>query len=897
MSWWRRIANVTHGDRLSREIDEELRSHLEEAVEQGRDPAEARRALGSALRLREESRDVRLITWLDSLRADAIFGWRQLMKRKVISAAAILSLALGIGACTSAFRLIDALLLRPLPVAAAEQLYALARQGIDPEGKPQIFDGWAYPAFRRMREAAKGQAELIAISYADRTDLTYGSDAEMEKAYRQYVSGWMFNSFGLRPAAGRLFTESDDVKPGGHPYAVLSYNYWSSRFGRDPKVIGRTFRIGNELYQIIGVGPERFTGTEPGTMIDIFLPTMMHPGAQRPDWTWMRTLARLKPGIAVEPLRAKLDATSLAFEEERAKGFGGMSKQQIEEFLNQRLLLLPAAAGVSDLQTDYRTSLAALGVLVALVLLIACANVANLMTAQAASRAREMALRVSIGAGRGRLVQLVLVESAWLAFLAAVIGLGFAWWSAPVVVSMINPPDNPARLFLPADWRVLGFGVALTVGVMLLFGLAPALRASAVKPVSALKGGDDPHSRRRLMHALIAAQAAFCFLVLFVAGLFVATFERLSQRPTGFSAERVLTLETVTASPQPPAFWDQVMDHLRAAPGVETVALSNQVLLGGWSWNNWVSVNGAPPNGVLVYLLKASPGWLDAMKIPLIDGRDFRPGDVYPGDGKDLRLGDTHPGAAIVNRTFAKVYFDGVDPVGKPFDVVFDEGQRLHFECVGLVGDVTYGNIREPILPQAYFPFHTLDAKGRLRPEGQGTFIVRTSVANPLALASTLRREVPRARPEFRVSNVRTQTEIDQAQTVRERLLARLALFFGLVALLLAGVGLYGVLDYTVIQRRREIGIRMALGAQAGDVAERVTVDVFSMVLAGALAGLALGLASVRYVETLLYQVKASDPRMLALPALTILAAALLAALPAVIHAVRIDPANTLRAE
>ena len=897
MSWWRRIANVTHGDRLSREIDEELRSHLEEAVEQGRDPAEARRALGSALRLREESRDVRLITWLDSLRADAIFGWRQLMKRKVISAAAILSLALGIGACTSAFRLIDALLLRPLPVAAAEQLYALARQGIDPEGKPQIFDGWAYPAFRRMREAAKGQAELIAISYADRTDLTYGSDAEMEKAYRQYVSGWVFNSFGLRPAAGRLFTESDDVKPGGHPYAVLSYNYWSSRFGRDPKVIGRTFRIGNELYQIIGVGPERFTGTEPGTMIDIFLPTMMHPGAQRPDWTWMRTLARLKPGIAVEPLRAKLDATSLAFEEERAKGFGGMSKQQIEEFLNQRLLLLPAAAGVSDLQTDYRTSLAALGVLVALVLLIACANVANLMTAQAASRAREMALRVSIGAGRGRLVQLVLVESAWLAFLAAVIGLGFAWWSAPVVVSMINPPDNPARLFLPADWRVLGFGVALTVGVMLLFGLAPALRASAVKPVSALKGGDDPHSRRRLMHALIAAQAAFCFLVLFVAGLFVATFERLSQRPTGFSAERVLTLETVTASPQPPAFWDQVMDHLRAAPGVETVALSNQVLLGGWSWNNWVSVNGAPPNGVLVYLLKASPGWLDAMKIPLIDGRDFRPGDVYPGDGKDLRLGDTHPGAAIVNRTFAKVYFDGVDPVGKPFDVVFDEGQRLHFECVGLVGDVTYGNIREPILPQAYFPFHTLDAKGRLRPEGQGTFIVRTSVANPLALASTLRREVPRARPEFRVSNVRTQTEIDQAQTVRERLLARLALFFGLVALLLAGVGLYGVLDYTVIQRRREIGIRMALGAQAGDVAERVTVDVFSMVLAGALAGLALGLASVRYVETLLYQVKASDPRMLALPALTILAAALLAALPAVIHAVRIDPANTLRAE
>ena len=694
----------------------------------------------------------------------------------------------------------------------------------------------------------------------------------------------MFNSFGLRPAAGRLFTESDDLKPGAHPYAVLSYDYWTSRFGRDPKVIGRTFRIGNDLYEIVGVGPERFTGTEPGTVIDIFIPTMMHPAVQIPDWTWMRTLARLKPGIAIEPVREKLDATSRAFEVDRGKGWGGMSKQEIDEFLNQRLLLEPAAAGVSNLQTDYRTSLAALGVLVALVLLIACANVANLMTAQAAARAREMALRVSIGAGRGRLVQLVLVESAWLAFFAAAIGGVFAWWAAPVVVSMINPPGNPARLFLPADWRVLGFGLVLTMGVMLLFGLAPALRASAVKPVSALKGGEDPHSRRRLMQALIAVQTAFCFLVLFVAGLFVATFERLSNRPTGFSPQRVLTLETVTVSPQPPAFWDQVAEHLRTVPGVETVGLARSVLLGGWSWNNFISVNGAPPNGVVVYLLQASPGWVEAMRIPLIDGRDFLPDDTYPG-------------VAIVNRTFAKAYFNGEDPVGKPFEVVFSGGQRLRFECVGLVGDVTYRDIREPMLPQAYFPFHSIDAKGALRPIGQGTFIVRTSSANPMALASILRREVPRARPEFRVSNIRTQTEINQSHTVRERLLARLALFFGMVALLLAGVGLYGVLDYSVLQRRREIGIRMALGAQAGDIARRVTVDVFSMVLGGALAGLAFGFASVRYIETLLYQVKPTDPRMLALPALTILAAALLAALPPVIHAVRVDPATTLRAE
>jgi predicted permease len=518
-------------------------------------------------------------------------------------------------------------------------------------------------------------------------------------------------------------------------------------------------------------------------------------------------------------------------------------------------------------------------VLVALVLLIACANVANLMTAQAAARAREMALRVSIGAGRWRLVQLVLVESAWIALLAAAMGGFFAWWSAPFVVGRINPPDNPARLFLPADWRVLGFGLALTLAVTLLFGLAPALRASAVKPASALKGGDDPHSRRRLMHTLIAAQVAFCFLVLFVAGLFAATFDRLSHQATGFSSERLLTLETVAQRPQQAVVWDQVAEHLRSVPGVETVALAGWPLLGGGAWNGFVSIDGSPPGPVLAYFLNVSPGWIDAMKIRFIDGGDFRASDTFPG-------------VAIVSETFARQFFNGQNPIGKSF-----ARGRSRFQVVGLVRDAPYRSMREPILPVAYVPFHPIDANGALQPIREGTFIVRTSGSNPLALASTLRREAPRARPEFRVSNIRTQAELVRAQTVRERLLAMLALFFAAVALLLAGVGLYGVLDYSVLQRRREIGIRMALGAQAGDIARRVTVDVFSMVLAGALAGLALGMASVRYIEKLLYQVKGADLGLLALPSITILAAALLAAAPAVIRAVRIDPATMLRSE
>jgi len=884
MSLWSRIGNVLRGDRLNREIDDELESHIAEAITQGRDPVEARKAFGSALRHREGSRDVRLVASLESLRADAIFGWRQLVKTKITSAAAILSLALAIGACTSAFRLIDALLLRPLPVANPERLYDLSRQGIGPEGKPQTFDGWAYPDFQLMRAAVKEQAELFAVSYAEPVDLTYKSDGEIEKAYLQYVSGWMFPTLGLRPALGRLFTENDDLKPGGHPYAVLSHDYWAHRFGQDSNVIGRTFRMGNEIYEISGVVEAPFTGTEPGTMVDIFVPTMMNPAVTRKDSTWHRSLAVVKPGAVLEPIAQKLEATSRAFEEERAKGFLGISKEEIDNFLNQKVLLEPAGPGVSELQSETRRPLAVLGVLVGLVLLIACANVANLMTAQASARVREMAVRVSIGGGRWRLIQLVLVQSAWLALLAAAVGGLFAWWSGPFVISMINPPDNPARLVLPTDWRVFGFGLAVALGVTLLFGLAPALRASSVNPVSALKGGNDPHSKRRLMHALIAVQVAFCFLVLFVAGLFVTTFQRLSHQPTGFSTDRLLVLDTVAKDPQPPEFWEQVAEHLRGVQGVETVAMADSPLLGGNGWNNFISVNGAPPSGVLSYMRAVSPGWLEAMKIPLKDGRDFRPADA-------------HPGAALVDETFVKVYFDGVDPVGKTFDLSMDEGLRLRYEIVGLVGDVRYRNLREPILPQLYVPFHSVDDKGVARKKGGGVLLVRTSGLNPRALAAVLRQEVPRARPEFRVSRIRTQLEINQSHTVRERLLATLALFFAIVALLLAGVGLYGVLHYSVLQRRREIGIRIAVGAQSGGIARLVTTDVFAMVLVGAVAGVGLGMLSVRYVEALFYQVKATDLQMLALPSLAILAGAFLAALRPVMQAVRIEPVSMLRAE
>jgi predicted permease len=876
MTLWSRIVNVLRGDRIHREIEEEFASHLEEAVRAGRDPSEARQAFGSPLRHSEQMRDLHVLPWLDSLRADAVFGWRQLKKRKTTSAAAVLSLGIAIGACTSAFRLIDAVLLRPLPVTHAERLYVLSREMPNFDGKPYSHDSWAHPDFRLMRAAAKGQAELIAVSYAERVDLTYRSDAEMEKAYLQYVSGWTFETFGLRPAVGRLLTESDDLTPRANAYAVLSGDYWARRFGSDPNVVGRTFHMGDNVYEIIGVVAGPFTGTEPGIVTDVFVPATMNPAVAREDASWHRTLAVVAPNVALEPLRQRLDATSRAFEAQRLGRRSGSAL--LSRFLNQTLRMEPAAAGVSGLQQSYRRALVVLAVLVGLVLLIACANVANLLTAQAAAREREMALRVSIGAGRSRLVQLMAVESGWLGLLSAATGAWLAWWSTPFIVQRINPPDNPARIVLPADFRVLGFGIGLTLFVTLLFGLAPALRASAMRPIRALRGSSAPHARRRLMSTLVTLQVAFCFLVIFLAGLFGATFERLSHRPIGFSTERLLAIDVIAQHPRPAYEWDQLARHLGEVGGVERVAAAGWALPGGNSWNGSVSINGAPLDETFVYFLPVSPGWLETMRLRLIDGRDFR-------------ADDTSPGSAIVNETFVRQFFHGSNPLGQ----FFSRGAN-RYQIVGVAADAPYRNVREPIPPVALFPLHARTADGLLQPSRQQTLLVRTAGNHP-SVAGLLRHEVSAFGSEFRAGNIRTQEELVQAQTVRERLLALLALFFASVAVLLSGVGLYGVLDYAVVQRRREIGIRLAIGAQAGDIARRVTVEAFSMVVLGASVGLAAGITLARYVQPLLYGVKATETGMLLAPSVTILAAACLAALPSVIRAVRINPAEMLRAD
>jgi predicted permease len=503
------------------------------------------------------------------------------------------------------------------------------------------------------------------------------------------------------------------------------------------------------------------------------------------------------------------------------------------------------------------------------------------MTAQAAARAQEMALRISIGAGRRRLVQLILCQSALLAFFASVLGAFFAAWSAPFVLSLINPPDNPARLALSADWRLLLFAFGLILLVVLLLGVLPALRASAVRPVAALKGGEDPHSPRRLMRGAIALQVAFCCLVIFLSSLFVASFQRLQNRPLGFSTDRLLLLETVAGKGQLPVVWNQTAEALRAVPGIDSVTIASWPLLGRIRINSEISINGAPPSPTPAWFLPVTPGWLSTMKIPLVSGRDFRPDDISPG-------------ATIVNETFVKTYFPAQDPIGHTFERGANEPINT---IVGVTPDVPYSDLREPDRPVFYVPIAEINGKSAPSVVDFATFIIHTDAQNPLALADSLRQFIALRHNGLRVSNITTQLDLVRNQTIRERLIAMLASFFAAVALLLAGIGLYAVLNYSVLQRRREIGIRMAIGSTRAAIVRIVTLDVFLMIALGGCAGVALGFGAARYVESLFYQVKATDADMIASPTCAILLTALVATLPAVLRALRTDPTQILRTQ
>jgi predicted permease len=895
--WMLRVLGTLRRGRSDADLQEELRLHMELAAEaaqrRGEPVRAARMHTGGTTQAMEAIRDQRGWPWLQSVFADVVFAARQLNKHRTATAAAILSLGLAVGATTTAFRLVNAVLWRTLPVAEPERLFVIAWNAVTSQSDAEYRDELDYITFQRYSEVVGDRAELMVIGMTGRPQaIEFEGAGVTERATRQHVSGNVFSSFGLQPALGRLLTRADDITPGGHPVAIISHRFWTRRFAQDPGVLGKTFRLGQQSFEIVGVGPRGFTGTEPGRLTDIFIPATMNvPALDSPGWSWFRAWVQPRRDVSVHQVRQLLQGEFAREHQERSKAFpADTPKERLAAYLGEQLMLEPAGAGTSAPQRNLRRPLLILSALVVLVLFVACANLANLLAAQAVSRTREMALRVSIGAGRWRLIQLVLVESVLLAICASIAGILFAWWAAPFVVSLVDL-GVPLELVLEADWRTIAFGVAVTITVTALFGLAPAIRAAAVDPLAGLKERVDGYSHRRLTRALVAAQMTFCVFVLFVAGLLVATFSNLTNRPLGFDYERVLLVDAQSEQGgRVDSVWSELTERLRTVPSVESVALANWVPLSQNRWTSVVRVPGQSNVQIPALVLSVSPDYFETMRVGMVGGRDFHASDVAPRVDQNKQ---TIAGVGIVNEALARALFNGENPVGKTATLSDNNGYPP-FEIVGLVRDSAYYEVREPMRPIVYLPI-----SAGVRPTAQGrevgTFVVRTT-GDPLVAVPAIRVQLSQVRTDFRTEVAPYRTMVGR-QMVFERLLAILSGFFAVVALLLVGIGLYGVLNYAVIQRRREIGVRMALGARAAHVVRRVTNEMLGPIGVGCLLGLAGGLAFGRLIERILFEVTATDPSTIATPLLALAVAAALAALPPAVRAVRIDPAQTLRSE
>ena len=892
MSMWSRLANVFRSGRVGRELDEELQFHIEQRIVElmatgaARDAAarEVARRFGSPLRLREESLDVKLLPWLDSMVRDARLGVRMLRKDAVVTGAAVVSLSLALGACVAAFSLVDALILRPLPVRHPEQLVYLAFPTYSPE-RPES-DTFNDPVFVRLRDASREHAALFAMSTQVMRPAIFASEGgEKERIRVQHVSGDAFVRLGIAPAAGRLLTGQDDERPGASPVAVLSHAFWLRRFGGDPTVVGRWLTLEDRPLQIVGVAEPRFTGVQPGHPTDLWVPyAMYNPRAfGNAGFNWFRIVGRVNENVRLEQAQSVLQAAFTNFRREYAPRMFGpeRSPESVARFLGAPLYVRPAVNGVSPVRREFERSLWILSSIAALVLLIAGSNVANLFLARTAAREREMALRLSIGAGRGRLIQQMLVESAIVAGIACVLGLLFAAAAGPAVVDMLAPADDPVRLDLRMDWRLVAFAGGLTLLTTALFGIAPALRASSVAPMTALKSGGRSGARAGVMRPFVAAQVAFGLIVLFVGSLLVLSFARLSSVNPGFATSDVLllnleTVQRVDAKEQRTALL-AVLDRLRGVPGVQAVSSAEYNPVGRAWTHNLRKPGGAQFEWIEATMAPVTPGFFETMNIPLLAGRVFVPSDLDSAASPSV----------IVNQAFASLYFGREQPVGRTFLGTFAETEdRGTQEVVGVVADTRY-DLRKPAVPTIYIP---------LRLRNTGTVHVRVA-GNPAALAARLREEVRAASPLLRVTTITTQSAVVDRTLIRERLLALLSGFFALVGLVLAAVGLYGVLSYAVVQRTREIGIRVALGARQLGVVWTVLREAGGAALVGAAVGLAGALYLSRFVATLLFEVTPLDFWSVALPLGTLLLAALLASAVPALRVARVDPVIALRYE
>jgi len=885
-----RLVGLLSRRRRDRDLDDEVQAHLEllaeEFVRNGMSQpdarAAARREFGGVDQVKEIYRDQRGLPFLDTLSQDVRYALRQLRRNRGFAAVAILTFALGIGANTAIFTLIDGLLLRWLPVRDPQQIVQLTI--VRPDA-PRPGQSLSYPLVRAL--SAQTPALFSGLFGFSNTTFLVGSRDAPERVRGAWVTGAYYETLGLKPASGRLLTPGDD-RLGANPAAVITDGYWERRFARDPRISGTTMLVEGVPVTIVGVTRPPFTGVDVGDSADITLaigvvPQILPTQASLldADTTWLQVFARPRDGVSRSQAKAGLAVVWPRVVDEVVRASDEGTRRRV---VGTTLNLIDGGTGWTLLRQQFLQPLFVLMALVGLVLLIACANVANLLLARAMARRREIAIRLAIGAGRARIVRQMLTESILLSLAGAAAGLSLAWFIERFLISLLSSARRtPIMLELTPHWHVLAYTTATAVITGVLFGLAPALRASTAGSAAALTTGSKVigESRGRLAPSLVVAEVALSLLMLVGAGLFVGTLQNLRHRDVGFRHDGILLADidgaqTGRDGPQLTAFYAELLREAERVPGVRSASLSLITPLagGGISSPNLVARNGQPLGGE-TYFNGVGPRYFVTLKTPVVAGREFSESDA-----------GSAPHVAVANETFIKRHFSGVAALGQHVSIFGDDVQ-----IVGVVKDAVYESLRDAPPPTVYMPI----AQARSDPSRPVTLAIDAGdSSSPLSL--TFERLL---QPKFPGVPVRVRTFSGQIERalIRERLMATLAGGFGVLALVLASVGLYGLLAYTVARRTNEIGVRMALGAGRARVVQLVMSDACRLVGLGTALGLLAAPLTSRLVASMLFGLAPTDPATLVAAAAVLGVSGLIASFLPAYRAARVDPMVALRQE
>jgi predicted permease len=827
---------------------------------------------------------------------DVRFALRTLRKSPVFVVVAVLSLALGIGANTAIFSLVDQILLRLLPVKDPEQLVLLWGRG-DHYGSNNGPNKLSYPMYEDFRT----HNEVFSGMFArNNMEMSVSSEGKTERVDGEIVSGTYFPVLGVGAAIGRVFNENDDKVVGGAPYAVLSHRYWISRFAGSPSVIGKKLVVNGFPLTVIGVSQAGFDGTDPTSSPQIRVPLIMKAELDSLNFynlknrrgRWVNTFGRLKPGVSIEQAKASLQPFfhQMLNMEVQEQAFSRTAPEVKQSFLRMWVDLIPASKGRSNLRRQFSSSLLVLTAIVGLVLLIACANVANLLIARATARQKEIAVRLALGASRGRIVSQLLVESFILAFSGGIAGLLLAIWMDKALVAFMPTGSSPLPLSTSPDWRIMLFTLGVSILTGLIFGLIPALQSTRPQLAGTLKdqvGSIAGGTSVKLRKALVAAQVTLSLLLLIGAGLFIRSLKNLKDLDPGFRTSNLITFAVdPTLNGYKPdrtrEFYRQLRDGLNAIPGVGSSTLAVVPVLADNEWDNSMTVEGYAADPTKMpdpHMNYISPDYFKTLEAPILMGRDFRVSDVLGA-----------PKVCIVNETFAKKYFAGGNAVGRHVGQGSDPGTKVDIEIIGVAKDTKYENMREKIPEEIYMPYQQMGFV-------LGMAVYVRTARDPEQAFNAVRRTVNGLDANLPVFEMKTLEKQMDESLITERLVASLSSAFGLLATILASVGLYGVMAYMVAQRTREIGVRMALGAGQNDVVWLVMREVLLLAGIGIAVGLPAAWGLARLVKSQLYGIAPNDLFTMALATVGIAAVALLSGYMPALRATRIDPMRALRWE